>query len=119
MAIILILGLVCGITGILNRDWFFSFEVGGSGDDAIFPLGTLVEFILIIVLFFGGFSIDIKSLKGILRPGILLATLGAFIVAVVVALMLNFVFPTLFGAITALIIGSLIAPNDPIAVTST
>ena len=82
-------------------------------------MGTLVEFILIIVLFFGGFSIDIKSLKGILRPGILLATLGAFIVAVVVALMLNFVFPTLFGAITALIIGSLIAPNDPIAATST
>ncbi|MHA1520386.1 MAG: cation:proton antiporter domain-containing protein [Promethearchaeota archaeon] len=119
VAIILILGFVCGITGILNRDWFYTFDDNGTIQDDVFPLGTLVEFILIIVLFFGGYSIDIKSLKGILRPGILLATLGAFIVAGIVALMLNFVFPTLFGGITALIIGSLIAPNDPIAVTST
>lgn len=119
VAIILLLGLFCGVTGILNRDWFYVVDPVTSDEGAIFPLGTLVEFILIIVLFFGGYSIDIKSLKGVLRPGILLATVGAFIVAFSVALMLNFVFPTLFGGITALIIGSLIAPNDPIAVTST
>ena len=119
VAIILILGLFCGITGILNRDWFYNFDSNGTVDGASFPLGTMVEFILIIVLFFGGYSIDIKSLKGILRPGILLATIGAFIVSFIVAMMLNFVFPSLFGGITALIIGSLIAPNDPIAVTST
>ncbi len=119
IAIILILGLFCGITGILNRNWFYNFGSNGLGENAIFPLGTFVEFILIIVLFFGGFSVDIKSLKGILRPGILLATLGAFIVAFIVATMLNIVFPSIFGGITALIMGSLIAPNDPIAVTST
>ena len=72
--ILLLFGLFCGITGIIKRDWFYAGESSGIGGNEGFPLGTMVEFILIIVLFFGGFSIDIKSLKGILRPGILLAT---------------------------------------------
>ena len=52
VAIILLIGLFCGVTGIINRDWFYVFDPLGSGEDASFPLGTIVEFILIIVLFF-------------------------------------------------------------------
>lgn len=113
VALLLIFGFIGGIIGILNRDWFDPT----TGSD--FPLQMSVELVLIIVLFFGGFSIDIENLKGVLRPGILLATIGAFTVAFTIAFIMNFAFPSLFGGITALIIGSLIAPNDPIAVNST
>jgi cell volume regulation protein A len=116
VAIILIFGFILGITGILNRNWFYDFSNKGLGSD--FPLDTLVQLILIIVLFYGGLSIDIKKLKGVLRPGILLATVGAFLTAFLIAIIIGFSFPSLFGAITALIIGSLLAPNDPIAVFS-
>lgn len=114
VALILIFGFVCGITGILSPNWFDPTVVGND-----FPLEQIVKIILIVVLFFGGYSIDIKDLKGVLRPGTLLATVGAFIVAFFIALIVGIAFPFLFGGITALIIGSLLAPNDPIAVIST
>jgi cell volume regulation protein A len=113
VALTILFGFFCGMLGILNRDWF---DPTGSTE---FPLGDVVQFVLIIVLFYGGYSIDIKSLKGIIRPGTLLATVGAFMVAFLIALIVNLVFPTLFGIITAIIIGGLIEPNDPIAVQST
>ena len=121
VAILLLIGFIYGITRLLHWEWFDPLQEDPGALIVTFPLGLLVRITLIIVLFFGGYSIDIKSLKGIMRPGILLATLGAFVVTFIIALLVRYTFiqAGTFGTITALIIGALIAPNDPIAVTST
>ncbi len=114
----MIFGFILGITGILNRNWFYDFEGTGLVPGADFPLTFIVELILVVVLFYGGLSIDIKKLEGVLLPGTLLATVGAFLVTLIIAIVISSIFPLVFGGITALIIGALLAPNDPIAVFS-
>jgi cell volume regulation protein A len=121
VAILLVLGFICGITRLLHWEWFDPLVEDPGALIVTFPLGLLVRITLIIVLFFGGYSINIESLKGILRPGILLATLGAFVVTFIIGLLVRYTFiqAGTFGILTSLIIGALIAPNDPIAVNST
>ena len=114
----MIFGFILGITGILDRNWFYDFEGTGLVPGADFPLAFIVELILVVVLFYGGLSIDIKKLEGVLLPGTLLATVGAFLVTLIIAVIISSIFPLVFGSITALIIGALLAPNDPIAVFS-
>jgi cell volume regulation protein A len=112
VALLLIFGFILGFTRIINRD-LFDPMIGSQ-----FPLGETVEIALIIVLFFGGFSVDIPELKGVLRPGVLLAIIGTFITASIVSVVVGLAFPHIFGILTAIIIGTLVAPIDPIAVFS-
>jgi len=105
----LLLGVLVGdILGIYKPLTFYTLK----------GLEIFVEIILLMVLFYGGFSIDVKSLRGILVLGFILATAGAFFTA----FSIGFLFWALFPAVPLLIalaVGTMLAPNDPIAVFST
>ncbi|MFV2015133.1 MAG: cation:proton antiporter [Candidatus Heimdallarchaeota archaeon] len=114
VTIIVVLGLVVGtlgrVFGIIDLDSIPNY------------VSPAIKIVLIIVLFYGGLSIDIEDLSKVLRPGILLATVGALITAFIIGISMNILFNSLFvvggGLILALILGALLAPNDPVAVFS-
>ena len=115
--VLLLAGLALGNTPFLSR----LYDVAPLQDQ----LGAIVQGALIIVLFYGGLSIDVPSLKPVLAPAIRLATVGALGTALLVGLALyglhaaGWAALPGFGLLLALTFGALIAPNDPIAVFST
>ena len=74
-------------------------------------IGTLA---LIFILFGGGLDTAWKSIKPILKQGIVLATLGVFLTAFVVAIGVYFLFD--FTFLESLLIGAIISSTDAAAV---
>ncbi len=113
VAVLLLLGLALGIMPATQ-----------VGLDALRDrLSVVAEAILVIVLFYGGLSIDIEDMSDVLLPGTLLATVGALLTTTVVGLALfaaigNRLVPLDWGLLPCLIFGASIAPNDPIATFS-
>ncbi len=114
VALILLMGLALG-----------QVPAVGQVMETIRPhLDVMAEAILVVVLFYGGLSIDIEDLGRVLLPGLLLASVGAFLVGLVVGLGLfaaigsGLVSLPGWSLLLSLTFGAIIAPNDPIAVFS-
>jgi len=97
------LGMLAGSDGILGIH-FDNVELAQH-------IGTLA---LIFILFAGGLDTAWKAIKPILKQGIVLATVGVFLTAFVVALGIYFIFD--FTFLEALLIGAIISSTDAAAV---
>lgn len=77
---------------------------------------TLADFALVFVLFIGGFGTKKEILKTVLRPSMVLASLGVIFTALITAVALYLIFDYSFKY--ALIIGCIISSTDAAAVFS-
>lgn len=73
-------------------------------------------FALIIIMFSGGLDTDTKKMKPIASRGAVLATLGVFITAIVVGLLIHYLLG--MNIVLSLLIGSIISSTDAAAVFS-
>lgn len=97
------LGMLAGSDGILGI-YFDNVELAQH-------IGTLA---LIFILFGGGLDTTWKAIKPILKQGIVLATLGVFLTAFLVAIGVYFLFD--FSFLEALLLGAIISSTDAAAV---
>ena len=97
------LGMLAGSDGILGIH-FDNVELAQH-------IGTLA---LIFILFAGGLDTAWKHIKPILKQGIVLATLGVFLTAFVVAIGVYYLFD--FSFLEALLMGAIISSTDAAAV---
>jgi cell volume regulation protein A len=97
------LGMLAGSDGILG----IHFDNVGLAQH----IGTLA---LIFILFAGGLDTTWKSIKPILKQGIVLATLGVFLTAFVVAIGVYYLFD--FNFLESLLVGAIISSTDAAAV---
>lgn len=97
------LGMLAGSDGILGIH-FDNVELAQH-------IGTLA---LIFILFGGGLDTTWKAIKPILKQGIVLATLGVFLTAFVVAIGVYYLFD--FSFFEALLFGAIISSTDAAAV---
>ncbi|MEA4956459.1 K(+)/H(+) antiporter NhaP [bioreactor metagenome] len=73
-------------------------------------------FALIIIMFSGGLDTDTKKMKPIASRGAVLATLGVFITAIIVGLLIHYLLG--MNIVLSLLIGSIISSTDAAAVFS-
>jgi len=97
------LGMLAGSDGLLGIH-FDDVEIARN-------VGTVA---LIFILFAGGLDTAFRAIKPILKEGILLATLGVVLTALVVAIGIYFLFD--FSFLESLLIGAIISSTDAAAV---
>ncbi len=105
LLLFLIVGVCAGVHGFGGVD-FSNYALARE-------LGT---FALIFILFDGGLSTDLKSVRPVLKPALVLSTLGVVIAAVIVGVVVH-IFTT-FSFVEALLLGTTIAATDVAAVFS-
>ncbi|AXH14268.1 potassium/proton antiporter [Malaciobacter mytili] len=101
--IFLALGMLAGSDGILGI-YFDNVEIAQN-------IGTLA---LIFILFGGGLDTTWKAIKPVLKDGIILATIGVFFTAFMVAIGVYYLFD--FTFLEALLLGAIISSTDAAAV---
>lgn len=101
--IFLALGMLAGSDGILGIN-FDDVAVAQN-------IGTIA---LIFILFGGGFDTAWKAVKPVLKEGIILATFGVLLTAVLVAVGVYFLFD--FTFLEAMLLGAIISSTDAAAV---
>ncbi|MDY0233913.1 MAG: potassium/proton antiporter [Sulfurimonas sp.] len=97
------LGMLAGSDGLLGIQ-FDNVEIARS-------VGTVA---LIFILFGGGFDTTWKAIKPVLKEGVILATLGVVLTALVVAVGVYFLFD--FTFLDSLLLGAIISSTDAAAV---
>ncbi|MFA7570150.1 MAG: potassium/proton antiporter [Sulfurimonadaceae bacterium] len=97
------LGMLAGSDGILGIA-FDNYSIAQN-------IGTLA---LIFILFGGGFDTAWKAVKPVLKEGIILATLGVLLTALVVAVGVYYLFD--FTFLEAMLLGAIISSTDAAAV---
>lgn len=103
LLIFLSVGMLAGSDGVLG--------IAFDNKQITQNIGTVA---LIFILFSGGLDTVLKSIKPVLIDGFILATLGVFITAFVVAAALNFIYG--YPLIGTLLVGAVIASTDAAAV---
>ena len=113
----LVMGMLFGDEG-LRLVKFDSFENAST-------IGTVA---LCVILFSGGMDTKLSDIKPVIREGLLLATLGVFLMAVITGFVIRFVFDMMFGAdtavakgagiMTSLLLASVMASTDSASVFS-
>lgn len=103
LLIFLSVGMLAGSDGVLG--------IAFDNKQITQNIGTIA---LIFILFSGGLDTVLKSIKPVLIDGFVLATLGVFITAFVVAGALNFIYG--YPLIGTLLVGAVIASTDAAAV---
>jgi cell volume regulation protein A len=103
LVIFLAVGMLAGSDGILGIQ-FDNAELAQN-------IGTLA---LIFILFGGGLDTKFKSIKPVLKEGLILATLGVFLTAAFVAVCVHFLFD--FSILESLLLGAVISSTDAAAV---
>ena len=105
LLIFLGLGMIFGENGILK----ISFDNYVASE-------IICSACLIFIIYYGGFGVNLKAAKTVIKPAIFLSTLGVALTAVIVGIFAHFIFdiPMLQG----LLIGSLIASTDAASVFS-
>lgn len=101
--IFLALGMLAGSDGILGIA-FDNYSIAQN-------IGTLA---LIFILFGGGFDTEWKAVKPVFKEGIILATLGVLLTALVVAVGVYYLFD--FTFLEAMLLGAIISSTDAAAV---
>ncbi|MEU2613746.1 cation:proton antiporter [Micromonospora sp. NPDC007271] len=83
---------------------------------SLFSVRHLVTVALILVLFDGGMSIGWSKFRPALGPIVLLGVVGTLLTAAVMAVSIHYLFGV--GWLSALLVGTALAPTDPAAVFS-
>lgn len=73
-------------------------------------------FALIVIMFSGGLDTNIESMKPIAKMGISLSTIGVFITAISMGLLIHFIFH--YDLVLSLLLGSIVSSTDAAAVFS-
>lgn len=110
MGVPVLLGFIC-LGMLVGQDGIFGVEFT---DYTL--VGDVCTFALIFIMFYGGFSTNIKQARPILRQASILASLGVFLTASLTALICHFVLSMPWLA--AFLLGSVIASTDAASVFS-
>ena len=96
-------GMLLGSEGIVGIEF--------NNPDLARNIGTVA---LIFILYNGGLSTNFKEIKSVLTPGILLATIGVLLTALIMAGFIHYILDLPF--LHALLLGSIVSSTDAAAV---
>ena len=103
LLIFIIIGMIFGENGPLHIS-FDNFEL----------VNLICSTCLIVIMFFGGFSTNLKAAKPVIHKAVLMSTLGVILTALIVALGCHFLFN--LDWLESFLIGSVISSTDAASV---